>query len=450
YAQARELLVELEALDASGQITSRGETMAALPTHPRLAHMLVHARASNALRVGAELAALLSERDVFRSFGPPIDADVALRVEAIHGASVSLTGAELDREALRRVRGETDRLERQLGAEKSRTSDERSGAGSIGALLALAYPDRIAQRRPGERARYLLRNGRGAELVGAQMLSESSYIVAAALDDRRPESRVFLATSLELSELRSLFADQIVTEDVVEFDDTTEAVIARRRERLGAITLRDVDLASPSDEQIRNALLAAIRKRGVATLPWPESVRKLRERIAFAASHDQTWPDVSDGALEARLEEWLAPMLSGVRRLSQIERVDMTSAIASLLDWKQRRALDELAPTHIEVPTGSRIPVDYADPAAPSLAVRIQEVFGLTESPRIMAGRVPITMELLSPAHRPVQVTRDLSGFWRTSYFDVRKDLRGRYPKHEWPEDPINATPTRRAKPHGK
>jgi ATP-dependent helicase HrpB len=226
-------------------------------------------------------------------------------------------------------------------------------------------------------------------------------------------------------------------------------VIARRREMLGAIVLRESDLASPDPDAIRRALIAEIRRRGVATLPWSDSASRLRARLAFVAHHDERWPDVSDDALTQRLGEWAAPLLDGVRRWSDLGRLDLRDALLGLLDWQQRRALDELAPTHLTVPTGSRIPVDYGDPAAPMLAVRLQEVFGLTESPRVLNGRVTVTMQLLSPAHRPVQVTKDLAGFWRTSYFDVRKDLRGRYPKHEWPEDPLNATPTKRAKRKG-
>jgi ATP-dependent helicase HrpB len=181
-------------------------------------------------------------------------------------------------------------------------------------------------------------------------------------------------------------------------------------------------------------------------LPWSDAAIRLRQRIAFVARHEPGWPDVSDNALDARLDEWLAPALAGARRLSDIDRIDLTATVASLLDWRQRTALDSAAPTHMEVPSGSRIPIDYSDPDAPVLAVRIQEVFGMTDSPRLLRGQVPLTLHLLSPAHRPVQVTRDLAGFWRTSYFDVRKDLRGRYPKHEWPEDPLTATPTHRAK----
>jgi len=290
-----------------------------------------------------------------------------------------------------------------------------------------------------------MRNGRGAELVGGQTLATSPYLVVAQLDDRRPESRVFLAAGLSLDEIRTRFGSQIVTERVVELDDETGSIAARRRERLGAIVLRETTVdADPAD--VQRALLDAIRRRGVGQLPWSDAAARLRDRMRFVAAHDASWPDVSDAQLLERLDEWLAPALSGIRRIGDVAKADLVTALSSLLDWRQRRELDELAPSHIVVPSGSRIPIDYTDPAAPALAVRLQEVFGLQESPRVLGGRVPLTMQLLSPAHRPVQVTRDLAGFWRTSYFDVRKELRGRYPKHEWPEDPLSAPPTRRAK----
>jgi ATP-dependent helicase HrpB len=247
--------------------------------------------------------------------------------------------------------------------------------------------------------------------------------------------------------VRWLFAAQIASDESVDFDDATGAVLARRVERLGAIVLRESSLAAPSEESVRAALLQAIRRRGVATLPWSDGATRIRERMAFVAANDRDWPAVSDDALAEHLDEWLGPSLAGVRRLSGLQQVDLNEALQSLLDWRQRRALDQLAPSHVVVPTGSRIPIDYSDPLAPKVAVRLQEVFGWTESPRVLDGRVPVTMQLLSPAHRPVQTTRDLAGFWRTSYFDVRKDLRGRYPRHEWPEDPLTAAPTKRAKP---
>jgi ATP-dependent helicase HrpB len=439
FAHARELLRELEAIDASGAITSHGSAMAELPVHPRLAHMLLRSRDEGLTRLACELAALLEERDIAVVRGEPIDVDIALRVEALRGGRSLVVN--VDARATQRVRAQADRLARQLRADPASADD----VASIGSLVALGYPDRVAQRRGGSAPRYLMRNGRGAELTGAQTLTAAPYLVVAQLDDRRPESRVFLAAALSLDEIRARFGDQIATERVVELHDENGSIAARRRERLGAIVLRETTAdADPAD--VERALLDAVRRRGISQLAWSDAARRFRDRLRFVAMHDPSWPDMSDDGLLDRLDEWLAPALQSARRLRDLDKIDLVAALTTLLDWRRRRELDDLAPTHIVVPSGSRIPIDYADPAAPALAVRLQEVFGLQESPRVLSGRIPLTMQLLSPAHRPVQVTRDLAGFWRTSYFDVRKDLRGRYPKHEWPEDPLSAQPTRRAK----
>ena len=447
FAQARELLRELDALDEDGLLTPHGREMSRLPLHPRLAHMVLRSRRIGTTALACEVAALLSERDIFRGTSGPIDADLALRIDALRrdDAFVAPNGAQLDREAVRRAHADSERLARQLDVELG----PPSSTDSLGVLVALAYPDRIAQRRTGTRSRFVLRNGRGGELVGAQSLSEESYIATAELDDQRPESRIFLAAAISVEDIRETFADQITTEDVVELDESSSTIIARRRERLGAIVLRDVASSTPNAEAVRRALIDALRRRGVASLPWSDAARRFRERIAFVATHETGWPDVSDEALAAKFDDWLGPLLDDIRRLSDVDRIDLRESLSSMLDWKQRRRLDELAPTHIEVPSGSRIPVDYSNPSAPVLAVRIQEVFGMTESPRLAAGRATVVMHLLSPARRPVQVTQDLAGFWRTSYFDVRKDLRGRYPKHDWPQDPLVAKPKRGLKPQG-
>ena len=440
YAQARELLGELEALDERGDITAHGRAMAALPVHPRLAHMLATAASRGSVTLACQLAALLSERDVLRLSDGTADADLARRIDVLRSDS---SAYDVDRDALFRARRDAERLMRIVAPATQSVHDDDTA----GALLALAYPDRVGQRRPGPRARYLLRNGRGAELTGEQSLVRAAWIVAAELDDRRPESRVFLAAEIDVADVQRLFGKQIVVEDVVELDEATGAVVARRRERLGEIVLRESSVGNPPPDRVRRVLLDAIARRGVAALPWRDTARRLRERIAFAARHDPDWPDVSDTALLASLDEWLGPALESVRRLDDLDRLDFVALLEHRLDWRQRRDLDELVPSHIEVPSGSRLPVDYSNPEAPVLAVRIQEVFGMRDSPRVFGGRVPITMHLLSPASRPVQVTQDLAGFWRTSYFDVRKDLRGRYPKHDWPADPLAAVATRRAKP---
>ncbi len=447
FAQARELLVELDAVDTSGIATTHGRAMAELGVHPRVAHMLVRAKELGVERMACDLAALLSERDVLRSPQGVIDSDIAHRLDLMRGTRDA--SANVDRDALRRARLESDRLAARLASLAINRGPAVHRSTGLPTLVALAYPDRIARRRPGggPRARFVLRNGRGAELREGDPIAASPFIVAAQLDDRKPEAQVFLAAAIDEDDVRWLFADQIASEESVDFDDATGTVVARRVERLGAILLRESAIAAPSEESFRTALLHAIRRRGVAMLPWSDGATRIRERIGFVAANDPEWPDVSDDALAARLDEWLGPSLGGVRRLSALQQVDLADALVSLLDWRQRRALDSLAPSHVVVPTGSRIPIDYSDPLAPKVAVRLQEVFGLIESPRVLDGRVPLTMQLLSPAHRPVQTTRDLAGFWRTSYFDVRKDLRGRYPRHEWPEDPLTAAPTKRAKP---
>jgi ATP-dependent helicase HrpB len=313
-------------------------------------------------------------------------------------------------------------------------------------LLAFAYPDRIAQRRSGAAGRFLLRNGLGAFLE-PQGLSPEEYLVIPELDGKRPESRILIAAPLALGEIREWFAGDVVIEDVVEWDPATRSVIGRRRERLGAIVLRDAAHRSPDPALVAAAMVDRVRKEGIPALPWDAGATRVRERITFIRTLDPGWPDVSDQALMDSLDRWLGPRLNGLTRWDDLARVDFGGALLDLVGWERRGALDRLAPTHVVVPSGSRIPVDYGDPERPVLAVRLQEMFGLTETPRVGQGAVPLTLHLLSPAGRPVQVTRDLAGFWRTSYFDVRKDLKGRYPRHHWPDDPLRAHPTRRIRP---
>jgi ATP-dependent helicase HrpB len=313
-------------------------------------------------------------------------------------------------------------------------------------LLALAYPDRVGQRRPGSSDRFLLRNGLGAR-VRPQALGAQEYLVAAEVDGKLPESEILRAAPISLAEIRSLFGGDIAEEELVEWDPETQAIRAIWRERLGALVLREGSLPHPDPESVTEAMLAGIRKVGVAALPWPEEALGLRRRVAFLRQLRPGWPDLSDAALEQELPARLGPCLVGMRRLDDLRRLDWTGLPLSGLSRKQQLALDRLAPTHVTVPTGSRLPVDYSDPAAPVLGVRLQELFGQADTPAVVDGAVPLTLHLLSPAGRPVQVTRDLAGFWRSTYFEVRRDLKGRYPRHPWPDDPLKAAPTRRAKP---
>ena len=318
-----------------------------------------------------------------------------------------------------------------------------------GALLALAFPDRVAQRRAGAEPRYLLRNGSGAVLPKGDSLHDAPYLAVAELEGHPPEYRIARAAPLTLEEIRADFGEQIVRESVVAWDERTRSVKAVERTMLGAITLEEKPQRDPDAELVRAALLEQLARMDVSAWPWREGAQRLRERLAFVHHHDASWPDVSDEALVASRAEWLGPFLDGVRTWGQLEQIDWHEALAGVVPWNQRATLDRLAPTHLEVPSGSRIAVDYSEPAAPVLAVKLQEVFGWTATPMLYDGRVPLTLHLLSPAQRPVQVTRDLAGFWKSSYFEVRKELRGRYPRHPWPEDPLTAEATRRAKPRG-
>ncbi|HEX9055697.1 MAG TPA: ATP-dependent helicase HrpB [Gemmatimonadales bacterium] len=434
-AQARELLGELGALDAAARITPHGRAMAKLALHPRLAHMLLRARALGLGALGCELAALLGERDVFR--GANERADITLRLEALRRGDARASPG-----ALRRARAESGILRRRLGV---RTEPEEPEPRAAGLLLALAYPDRVGQRRPGAPGRFLLRNGLGAYVAPDDPLGLEEFVAAAELDGRPRESRIFLAAPVARADLERELGAQIVPEETVAWDEAADGVVARRRERLGGIVLADAPLRDPDPAAVSAAVLDRLMHDGAAALPWTAAALGLRSRLRFLHRLDPRWPDVSDEALTASLGEWLGPALVGVRRRADLARIDLAGLLLARLSREQRGALAELAPTHVTVPSGSRIPIDYGDPEAPVLAVRLQEVFGLAETPRV--NGVPITLHLLSPAHRPVQVTRDLANFWRTTYFDVRKDLKGRYPKHYWPDDPLEAEPTRRIRP---
>ncbi len=477
YARARELLTQLEALtstDADGRITAHGRRMAELGLHPRLAHMILTADGAS-VGTACALAALLGERDVLRGQpGRPAEADVGLRLALMRPGPVPATlhGATVDRAGVHRVRDDSLALLRRMRAgarapDGARAGDEPGGE-EVGALVAAAYPDRVAQRRPGAPGRFLLRNGRGAGLPVDDPLAGAPYLAVAELVGvpGEREDRIALAAALTLDAIERQFGAQIAGEHEVEWDDATDAVRARQVERLGALVLRERPARAADPAGTAELLTDVVRARigadgsGIDALAPHGAARLLRSRVAFArylaevlaepgAVRAGPWSDWSDGALAQSLDEWLAPHLGGLRSWAEVRALDYAAIFAGALTHAQRTALDALAPTHLTVPTGSRLPIDYSDPTAPTLAVRLQELFGLAETPRVGGGRVPVVLELLSPAHRPVQVTRDLAGFWRSSYFEVRRELRGRYPKHSWPEDPATAEPTARAKKRG-
>jgi ATP-dependent helicase HrpB len=297
-----------------------------------------------------------------------------------------------------------------------------------------------------------LANGRGAYIDPTAPLAAEEYIVAVELDGKRREARIFKAAAYSIDILSEQFAEQLRWKEAVDWDSDRLAVAARRELKLGALTLRSQPLAEPDFQLVLGALLKGIREQGLQCLPWTKSLKSWQKRVCFLrriSGTEQQWPDITDEVLESQLMQWLAPYLTGMNRLRDLTRVDLKAALYGLLSYRQHQLLDELAPTHLVVPSGSRIPIDYSDDV-PVLAVRLQEMFGLDKTPSVAGGRQPLLIHLLSPAGRPVQITRDLAGFWQSGYHEVKRELKGRYPKHYWPDDPLQAQATARVRPKGK
>lgn len=452
-ALSHTLLQLLGAIDEHRQITAHGRAMAALPMHPRLAHLVLRATARDAAHrdavgtLACAIAACVEERDVVRGVHQAPPADLSLRVEAVlapHRASMVAQGASMEilHGALHTARDAANDMARRCGI-----AWQDAGAleqiGETGALLALAYPDRLARRREGQPGRYLLVNGTGASLRTHDPLFGSEWLAVAELGGVAPEFQIVRAASLSPDRVLQEFRDACHAEDDARYDESADRIKAERRVMLGQVTLETRARTDLSGDDRARVLLDALRTLGLTAIPAMARLEPLRQRVAFLRYHDTSWPDVSDEALLHRADEWLGPALHDVRGFASLPDHALESAFLTLLTWQQRAVLDELAPATLQVPSGSRIAIDYARPDAPVLSVKLQEVFGWLETPRVMHGRVPLTLHLLSPAQRPVQVTQDLARFWREGYFAVRKELRGRYPKHPWPDDPLTAAPTR-------
>ncbi|MFL5142044.1 MAG: ATP-dependent helicase HrpB [Microvirga sp.] len=486
-AEARALLEELGALDRDGRITESGRRLRALPLPPRLARMVLTAagRSPETARDAADLAAVLVERGLggdavdlalrverFRRDRSPRSADMRKMAEGwarmAHtripsplrgGAGVGVAGPALlgsssrpDAEAAR-IPAAAPRpgpaTPARLGLRPSPPSPQGGGEMRAGRLLVLAYPDRIAKARgrPGE---YLMANGRGAVLEAHERLARESFLAIAEIAGAAASARILAAAALSAAEVEEVVGPQIVEAEEVSFDRAARALRARAVRRLGAITLAERPLPALATEEAARALARGVAALGLDALPWSKALAQWRERVMFLRrAEGEEWPELSDDALAATIEDWLAPHLVGKAGLADIGPDDLAEALRALLPWSLRARLDAEAPTHVEVPTGSRIAIDYGAEEGPVLAVRVQELFGLRQHPTIAAGRVPLVLHLLSPAQRPIQITRDLPGFWRGSWAAVRADMRGQYPKHPWPKDPLNAEPTRRAKPRG-
>jgi ATP-dependent helicase HrpB len=427
--EARALLAELGAIDEQGRITEEGKKLRQLPLPPRLARMVVDAAAKGAGQRAADIAAILSER-------------------GLGGNDVDL-GSRLDRfRTDRSRRGEDARRMAKRWADVAGVSGDTSDL-SAGAILSLAYPERIAKSRGGNGA-FLLANGRGANVDPASAMARESLLAVAELSGTAAQSRVLLAAPITLTEIEQRFAGSIERRDDTTFDAASGSLRGRRSERLGAITLAERPYAVTPGPEAAKQLADGIVRLGLDRLPWTKSLQQWRDRVMFLRrAGSEEWPDLSNEALAGNADEWLVPLLNSKTTLASVSADELSAAIGALLPWNLKRRLDAEAPTHFSAPSGSSVPIDYDAEEGPKLAIRVQELYGLDRHPSIAGGKVPLVVELLSPAQRPVQVTRDLPGFWRGSYAAVKADMRGRYPRHPWPDDPLKAPATRRAKPRG-
>ncbi len=446
YAQAQDLLDRLGALDGEA-LTRHGQAMAELPAHPRIAHLLLRGQALGLADMACDVAALLGERDILRGAGADLHSRLVLLSGEERAARGAQGGVQRARQLARQYRG-------YLRGKASEPVSDPDHPRWLGALLALAYPDRVAQQRRAGGAEYRLANGRAALFAEADSLMIQAWLVIADLGSRhgQREERIYLATDFDSALFDSVLAEQVRVIDQLDWDEREGVLRAERQRKVGELILSREPLTGLDETARSQALVNLVRRKGLELLPWTPELRQLQARVALLrqldlnSKSDSEWPDVSDAALLKSLEHWLMPYLGKVSRLSHFANLDLSSIVHNLLPWPLPQRLDELAPHHLSVPSGSSIRLDYSE-QPPILAVRLQELFGLAETPRIAGGRQVVKLHLLSPARRPVQVTQDLANFWRSTYAEVKKDLKGRYPKHYWPDDPLVAEATARIKP---
>ena len=449
YAQALDLLARLGALTPGvhNTLTAHGQAMAELPAHPRIAHLLLRGQDLGLANMACDVAALLGERDILRGAGADLHSRLALLSGESRAARGGQGGVQRARQLARQYRG-------YLRGKVTAAVADPDHPRWLGALLALAYPDRVAQQRGAGGAQYRLANGRAAQFGDVDALMKEPWLVVADLGSRQGqrEERIYLAAEFDPALFDGVLAEQVNTVDLLDWDEREGVLRAERQRRVGELVLSSAPLTGLDESARARALLNLVRRKGLELLPWTPELRQWQARVMLlrqldlGAGQHSEWPDVSDPALLANLEDWLQPYLGKVTRLSHFAQLDLSSILRNHLPWPLPQRLDEWAPAHLLVPSGSSIRLDYSE-QPPILAVRLQELFGLAQTPRIAGGRQEVKLHLLSPARRPVQVTQDLANFWRTTYAEVKKDLKGRYPKHYWPDDPLVAEATARAKP---
>jgi ATP-dependent helicase HrpB len=429
--EANNLLHELGALDDDGRITEEGKSLRALALPPRLARMIVDSHRLGAGEEAAEIAAVLTERGLG---GDSADLDARLDQFRRDRSPRAVSARSL-----------AQRWAAQVAASNSSQGEQDV---SSGVMLAFAFPDRVARNRGN--GSFVLANGRGAAVEQTSSLARAPYIAVAELTGTAAQGRILLAAPITQEEIELRFTDQIENTEEISFDRGALALRARRKRMLHAITLSEAPMALSPSAETAKVFADGLISAGLDKLPWSKSLKQWRDRVMFLRKAEgESWPDLSDNALAVTRENWLLPALFDRISLKDFSAGDLSDALMTLLPWELRARLEREAPTHFEAPTGTMLAIDYEAEQGPTIAVRLQELFGLNTHPSIAKGAVPLVLELLSPAQRPVQVTRDLPGFWRGSYAAVRSDLRGRYPRHPWPEDPASALPTRRVKPRG-
>ena len=452
FDNAVTLLKTLEALDQNGRITRQGKKMASVGLHPRLAHMIIRGEKLGQGTLACRIAAFLNERDFIRFSPNPNDPDIRLRLDLIEqvltGKKMRFTDGRVDRGIIHRVIQSEKKLIQDFGITSARLDSEMAGR-----LIAFAYPDRIARKRSSRENMFLMASGKGAFFTQTNSVSINEYMVGIHLDGNPRNAKIFLAAPYSKEDLEQDFHNAFTRIETIKWDKNTNTIRATEDTCFGAVRIEQHPIADVDTQKTCAVLCREIKKRGLALLPWTQKLIRLKERAVFLKNTGRfpALPDVSDSVLERRIETWLAPFITHVLSLKQLGKIDLESAFLSLLTWEHQQVIEKNAPTHIVVPSGSKLPLKYRVETglldAPILEVRLQEMFGRAETPTIAGGSIPITLHLLSPAGRPVQITKDLTSFWKNTYQSVKKDLLGRYPKHYWPDNPLAARPTNRAKP---
>jgi ATP-dependent helicase HrpB len=446
FNRGKDLLRSLGAIDEKGRITDHGKQMAAFPMHPRLAHMVLKAQEFNCGQLALNIAALLEERDILYLKPDHKTADLRLRLEALEyvkaGQIHQAKTLGCDISAAKKTIKQTS-----IWQKSNRIIQGGKEIQKAGICLAIAFPDRIGGLRSTGTGSYLLSGGRGAKLMDADPLITEKYLSIGHLDKGDRDARIYLAAPVELAELEEIFKHIIKSEQIINWDDRAQAVKAQKKIMLGYLPLAISKLDQPDAENIKKAMVDGIKKMGLQALPWDKKSNMLCHRAQLVNMHlDNLLPDLSEGGLFKSIDNWLLPYLDNITSRSALSKLDLFSILKNILSWEQQQKLDKLTPLHFKVPSGSNISIDYQN-NPPVLSVKLQEMFGATKTPSILDGKVALTVHLLSPARRPLQITADLEGFWHNSYPEIKKEMKGRYPKHPWPDDPYMAIATKKLKP---